>query len=77
MSQDDILKALEKKEEPLTSRELSEYCNIRQETIIKALKNLLKHKEILCRKITKKEIKNKGYIKGNLNSRFRVFFVKK
>jgi transcription initiation factor IIE alpha subunit len=78
MSQDDIIKILEEKKEPLTSKELAEYCNIRVETIRRTLKKLLKHKEVIARKITKREIKKKGYAdNNNLNSRFRVFFVDK
>jgi len=76
MSQSDILKVLEEKKEPLTSRELAEYCKIRVETIRRTLKKLLKHKEILARRITDEEIKQRGYISKSLNSRFRVFFLK-
>jgi len=75
MSQDDILKTLERKKEPLTSKELSEYLEIRQETIIKALKKLLKHKEVKARKPTEKEMRDKGYKGHNMNSRWRVFFI--
>lgn len=78
MSQDDIIKILEKKKEPLTSRELSEYLNITQKTIIRTLKKLLKYKEIESRKMTPEDIKNKQDIINmtHKNSRWRVFFVK-
>lgn len=75
MGQDDIIKILQKKKEPLTSNELAEYLNIRQETIIRALNKLLKHKEVKCRKPTEKEMRAKGYDGHNMNSRWRVFFI--
>ena len=75
MSQSEIIKALEKKKEPLTSKELSVYLSIRQETILKNLKKLLQHKEIKSRKPTEKEMRAKGYDGHNMNSRWRVFFL--
>lgn len=74
MSQDDIIKLLEKKKTPLTSRELAEYLEIRQETIIKTLKKLLKHNEVQSRKPTPQEIIDKGW-SHHINSRFRLFFI--
>ena len=77
MSQDEIIKVLQKKKEPLTSKELADYLQIRQETIIKSLTKLIEHKEVKARKPTKEEIDKKGWNKCNMNSRWRVFLIKK
>lgn len=76
MSQDKILKILKEKKEPLTSKELAEYINIRQQNILSNLRRLIKAKEIKFRKPTKKELYNKGYKdKKNINNRMRVFYL--
>jgi Mn-dependent DtxR family transcriptional regulator len=81
MSQNNILRMFEKKKEPLTSKELSEYLKIRQETIIKTLKKLVEQKELKSRHLTKQELEKKGYVKkdivSKLNSRFRIFYMNK
>lgn len=76
MSQGDIIELLRKKKEPLTSRELSEYLKVRQETIIKALKRMVKFHEVDERRINKKEIIDKGYLGKKINSRFMVYSAK-
>jgi transcription initiation factor IIE alpha subunit len=73
MTQGDIVKLLLKKKEPLTSKEISQLLDIRQESIIKSLNKLLKYDEIKCRKITKEELEDKGYIR--FFSRFKVFWI--
>ena len=76
MSQEDIINVLRKKKEPLTSKELSEYIDVRIETIGKTLKKLVKHKEVIARKISAKEKKEKGYDKIKcINNRTQVFFL--
>jgi transcription initiation factor IIE alpha subunit len=75
MSQDSIVKLLMKKKEPLTSKEISELLEIRQETIIKALNKLLKYHEVNCRKITVEEREERGYTKCKGFSRFKVFWI--
>ena len=74
MSQDEIIKTLKEKKEPLTSKELAEYIGIRQETIIKALKKLIKSRDIKCRRLTKEDKEDKGHM-PNMNNRMRVFWV--
>ena len=76
MSQDDVLKALAEKKEPLTSKELAEYIGIQQHNIISALKKLIKQKEVKARKPTRKELEKKGYSSSDsINSRMRVFIA--
>lgn len=75
MSQDSIVKLLLKKKEPLTSKEISELLEIRQETIIKALNQLIKYKEVSCRKIKEEEKIKRGYSNNKGLSRFKVFWI--
>lgn len=76
MSQDDIIKILESKKEPLTSKELSEYLDITIENIRRTLKKLVEHKEVKARPLTSEERTSKGYnnIK-NVNNRTKVFWI--
>ena len=76
MSQDDVLRMLEEKKEPLSSKELSIYLNIRQETIIKTLRKLLKQKAIKSKHPTEKEMRSKGYKGHNMNGKWRLFSAK-
>jgi predicted Zn-ribbon and HTH transcriptional regulator len=76
MSQEDIIDMLKKKKEPLTSKELAEYLNIRQENIITNLKKLLKYKEVKQRHPTKAELVKRGHKNVHIvNSRYRIFFL--
>lgn len=75
MSQDEIVKLLKKKKKDVfTSKEIAELLDIRQETILKSLKKLLKYEEINSRKITKEELEKKGYSSKQFSSRFWVYW---
>ena len=76
MSQEEIIDVLRKKKEPLTSKELSLYIDVRIENIRRQLKKLVDHKEVLARKISKKEKTEKGYDKIKcMTNRTQVFFL--
>jgi phage regulator Rha-like protein len=76
MSQSDIIELLEKKKKKVfTSKEISELLEVRQENILRSIKKLLEYEEIKSRKITKEEIKDKGYESKQLPTRFWVYWV--
>ena len=76
MSQSDIIKLLEKKKnKPFTSREISILIKVRQENVLRSIKKLLNEEEILSRKITPEELKDKGYDSKQMPSRFWVYWI--
>ena len=75
MSQQEVLNFLEKnKNKVWTSKEIAEYLKIRQDSVLKNLRKLLKYNEVGSRRITKKEIKEKGLENKHITTRFRIFF---
>lgn len=75
MSQHDIVQLLLKKKEPLTSKEIAQLLSIRQESIIRSLKKLLRYNEVQARKMTVEEKKERNVDIKNKCSRFRVFWI--
>jgi transcription initiation factor IIE alpha subunit len=75
MSQDDIVKLLLKKKKPLTSKEIAELLEIRQQAVLASIRKLLKYKEIQQKKPTEEEFNSKGYPKSYRHKRFWLYYI--
>jgi len=73
--QEDIIKLLERKHEPLAGKEIAILLNERPEKVFKSLKKLIEHGEILFKTLSMEEArKMKG--KEKIKRFLRLYYIK-